>query len=132
MSGKRSNRSKTPRFACPECHNRLWRLNSPRHHLFYDGAEEIAQNTQCSHHKARLLASRGTYIDQRRWLEEFFCEAHGRMWLRITLDDSGQIQSTVPTPGDWKRTTGTIHPDISNPSVSEYTRRMSRRATPQG
>lgn len=71
--------------------------------------------------------SRG-YLDTNSWIEEFFCEKHGKVWLRLSKQADGQLQAMLAKSQDWKRTNNTVNPDISNPSVSEFSRRISRKA----
>jgi hypothetical protein len=131
MPAKRSSRSKVPSFYCPFCEGRLWRSGSPKHHLFYMGASEIKQNLQISAKKAGLISTRGSYIDPNKWIEEFFCREHGTMWLLLCKDAKNILTSKLATQSDWQCSTGTFRPDLPNPSVSEFTQRMSRRADPR-
>lgn len=126
MPGKRSNRKKVQNFCCPYCDRRLWRLGSPKHFLFYTEASEIQQHVNMTRKSALLLANRGAYIDTNSWVEEFFCGEHGKLWMKLTKNDRGQITSSLATSKDWQQTTRTINPDMPNPSVSEFTYRMSR------
>jgi hypothetical protein len=128
MPGKRSNRNKIHNFLCPSCQCRLWRLGNTKHHLFYTGANEIKQNLQISSKKAGMLSVQGDYVDPSKWIEEFFCQSHGKMWLLVSKNTNDCLVSRLATPADWQRSTGTRQPELSNPTVSEYTQRMSRRA----
>ncbi len=130
MPAKRSSRSKVHKFYCPSCEGRLWRLGSPKHHLFYLGVGEIKQNLQISTKRAGMLSTKGSYIDSNKWIEEFFCRNHGTMWLLVIKNEGNILRSQLATQSDWQRSTGTLRPDASNPSVSEFTQRMSRRADP--
>jgi hypothetical protein len=128
MPGKRSSRSKIHNFLCPSCQCRLWRLGNTKHHLFYTGVSEIKQNLQISKKKADMISRQGAYVDPTQWIEEFFCSQHGKMWLLVSKTANDQLISKPATPSDWQRSTGTLRPELSNPTVSEYTQRMSRRA----
>lgn len=125
MPGKRSKRKNVQRFYCPFCEHRLWRLGSPKHFLFYLGASEIQQNVDVSRKNAALLASQGVYTDRNSWLEEFFCGEHGKLWMKVTRKPEGLLVGILATSKDWQQSTGTIRPDAPNPSVSEFTYRMS-------
>jgi len=107
----------------------LWRLGSRKYHLYYHGVGEIVAHTHLTRKKAALLATDGNFIDRNAWLEEFFCWEHGKLWLALRRDADGELRATLPTSEDWQRTTGTVHPTCPNPSVSEFTFRMSRRTT---
>ena len=127
MPGKRSNRKNVQHFYCPYCERRLWRLGSPKHFLYYLEASEIQQNVNISRKSAVFLAHKGAYVDTNSWIEEFFCGDHGKLWMKVTRKD-GKLVPTLATSKDWQQTTGTILPDCPNPSVSEFTYRMSRRS----
>lgn len=128
MPGKRSQRKKVQHFCCPYCDRRLWRLGSPKHFVFYSTATEIKQNVNMSHKSAAFLANRGTYVDSNSWIEEFFCGDHGKLWMKLNKNDEGMLVARLATSNDWQQTTRTIHPDMPNPSVSEFSYRMSRQA----
>jgi hypothetical protein len=104
----------------------LFRLGSTKHFLFYKNAEEISNNIGLHIKKAKLLASQGLFTDRSSWLEEFFCSQHGNLWLVIQTNAKGYLTTRFAEANDWKKTTGTIDPTIANPSVSEFTYRMSR------
>jgi hypothetical protein len=123
-------RRKKQHFLCPKCDVQLLRTGSKKYPLFHEDPEEIACRANLTRKKATiLLAMQGAFIHQSTWLEEFFCQSHGCLWLLVHSSNAGSLRITLPSAHDWKRTTGTVHPDLPNPSVSEFTHRMSRRAT---
>jgi hypothetical protein len=126
MPCKRSNRKNVQHFCCPYCDRRLWRLGSPKHFLFYLEAAEIQQNVSMSRKSAAFLANRGAYVDRNAWIEEFFCGEHGKLWMKLTKNDQGKLVATLANSKDWQQSTRTIDPNMPNPSVSEFTYRMSR------
>ena len=126
MPGKRSSRKQIQHFCCPYCDRRLWRAGSTKHFLFYTEAAQIRQYVNVSHKSAALLASQGAYVDRNTWIEEFFCGEHGKLWLKLNRDSAGQLTSQIATSKDWQQTTQTINPEVPNPSVSEFSYRMSR------
>ncbi len=126
MPNKRSGR-KTKKYFCPFCEQRLWRLGTPKYHLFYKNATEIRQNTGISAKKAKLLALQNTtYLDPNKWIEAFCCQNHGKLWLLISLQEKG-IEYRLAKEKDWLQTNNTLDPRMFNPSVSEFTRKMSRK-----
>ena len=131
MPNKRRNRSAIVTFLCPYCERRLWRLGSQKHHLFYQGAQEIAQQRGLSQKKAALLATQGVYVDRSAWLEEFMCGEDGMMWMYIKQSPEGNINSRLAEEHDWQRTSGTLDPNTPNASVSEFTYKMSRQTSQQ-
>ncbi|MEL7077381.1 MAG: hypothetical protein AAFY50_00720 [Cyanobacteria bacterium J06648_1] len=127
MPNKRSNRRKTKKYFCPYCEQRLWRLGNSKHNLYYQDAEEIRSNTGIPLKKAKLLSLQSsTYLDLNKWIESFCCPSHGMMWLLISIKEKS-YEYRLATGNDWLRTDKTIDPRIGNPSVSEFTLRMSRK-----
>lgn len=126
MPNKRSGRRQAKKFFCPHCQQRLWRLGRSKYYLHYQNAEEIRSNTGITLKKAKLLALQSTtYLDRHRWIEAFCCSSHGMMWLLVSAKDKN-YEYRLATAKDWLRTDKTIDPQVSNPSVSEFTLRMSR------
>jgi hypothetical protein len=129
MSNKRSNRSKTPKFYCPYCDRRLWRVGTGKHYIYAQGADEVQAQFKLSKKKAGLLAGQNSVqVDRASWLEEFFCEQDGKMWLHLTKQEEGNIVMKIANEHHWKRSTRMIDPTKPNPSVSEFTYRMSRKS----
>lgn len=129
MANKRSKRKKIKHFFCPLCEMRLWRLGSPKYHLFYQNAAEIRKNLKISAKKASFLAAQNSaYIDRSSWIEEFFCTEHGRMWLLLSRQSDENILYRPAKREDWEQSNKTVDPTKPNPSVSEFTYRMSRKA----
>ncbi len=126
MPNKRSGR-KTKKYFCPFCEQRLWRLGTAKYYLFYRNASEIKQNTGISSKKAGLLAiQNSTYLDTKKWIEAFCCPDHGTLWLLISLQEK-DYEYRLAKEKDWLQTNKTLDPRMSNPSVSEFTQRMSRK-----
>lgn len=128
MSNKRSKRKRTQKFFCNYCGQQLWRLGSPKHHLFYKEIPDLKRNLNISHKSAVFLATKGVYVDHSSWIEEFFCEDHGKLWMLVRKKPDGTLDAIPATGNHWKCTTKTIDPDLPNPSVSEFSYRISRRA----
>lgn len=127
MPNKRSKRKKTRKFFCPYCEQRLWRTGHTKHHLYYKNAEEIRRNTGIAAKKAKLLSlQNATYLDANKWIEAFCCRDHGMMWILISVRGDN-YDYKLATRKDWLQTNKTIDPSLSNPSVSEFTLRMSRK-----
>ena len=127
MPNQRKNRSKTQKFWCPHCQRRLWRLGSQKHYVFYHDISEIKKNLNITRKKASFLVNQSNpYIDRNSWIEEFFCEGHGKIWMRLSKKTDGTIVALLAKSSDWECTTGTTNPNVPNPSVSEFSYRMSR------
>jgi hypothetical protein len=108
MPNKRSRCRDAYRIYCPYCELRLWRLNGPKHRLFYTGPDEISKNMNIPHGKATFSATKGPYVHEYCWLEEFFCSNHGNLWLRVRRSRDGSVNHSIARPEDWHRTTGTV------------------------
>jgi hypothetical protein len=127
MPKKRSRCKESNHFYCPHCQTRIWRSGSPKHFLFYQNASEIKNGLNVSTKKSKILSTNyPVYVDQATWIEEFFCPNDGHLWLLVCRKDDRTLSLHLPAQTDWNRTTKTILPDRPNPSVSEYTYRMSR------
>ncbi|AFY76788.1 hypothetical protein Ple7327_1401 [Pleurocapsa sp. PCC 7327] len=132
MSNKRKKRSQIQKFYCPCCQQRLWRLGGQKYYLFYQDISELKKNLGITRKKASFLATQNSaYVDRNAWLEEFFCEEHGTIWMRLSRQADGTLAAIPAKRSDWQSTTRTINPEIPNPSVSEFSYHMSRRASTQ-
>lgn len=128
MPGKRSRKRTQQKFSCPYCQTKLWRMGSPKHYLYYREVSEVQQQLNIPRKKASLLiAQNKTVLDRSIWIEDFVCEQHGKMWLKITNNSDRSVTVTLASDKDWEKTTGTIDPNCPNPSVSEFSYSMSRR-----
>ncbi|MEA5510576.1 hypothetical protein VB715_12450 [Crocosphaera sp. UHCC 0190] len=131
MPNKRSRKKNGPKFHCPQCNRRLWRVGGHKYFIFYQGKSEIQHGFGLTPKKASFLATQNPiWVDRDVWLEEFFCEGHGKIWMRLSRSEEGKITTRLARREDWKRTTSTPDPDTPNCSVSEFTYRMSRRSHP--
>ena len=127
MPNKRSKRKETRKYFCPFCEQRLWRLGNCKYYLFYKNSTEIRQNTNISKKKAGLLAiENSTYLDTKKWIEAFCCPDHGMLWILISTHDD-VYKYRLATEKDWLKTSKTLDPRRANPSVSEFTLKMSRK-----
>lgn len=128
MPGKRKRKQAKENFNCPYCQTKLWRMGSPKHYLYYQEISDVQKNLNISRKKASLLiAKNNTYLDRNSWIEDFFCEQHGTIWLKISHKVEHPIQVSLASADDWKNSTGTINPNLPNPSVSEFSYSMSRK-----
>ncbi|MBW4697134.1 MAG: hypothetical protein KME03_04395 [Aphanocapsa lilacina HA4352-LM1] len=125
MPGKRAHYARALVAKCPYCGQRVHRLNSQK---FYLQPEETADADAPDADAAKTQAQKVT--PARSWIEEFYCPEHGRLWLHIERLADGAVRSRLPEASEWKKTKLTIDPDHINPSVSAYTLRHSRQASP--
>jgi hypothetical protein len=75
MPDKANRRKPTQRCGCPFCQRRLWNLGS---HKYYLGTSDS-------------------------WLEKFFCEEHGVVWMRLSKNLDEAISATAATSDDLHR-----------------------------
>ncbi|BFM39399.1 hypothetical protein [Synechocystis sp. LKSZ1] len=130
MPGKRSRYHQVHKFYCPRCSRRLWRNGSTKHYLYCEGVQEIQEQFQLSRKNANFLAQQSSVqLIRSAWLEEFFCAVDGKIWLLLTKAEDGTITSTPAQEQHWQRSTHTIDPNKPNPSVSEFSYRMSRKSS---
>jgi hypothetical protein len=129
MPGKRKGRNQVQKLGCPYCQQRLWRVGREKYQIFYTGKTEIQKGMGVTGKKASFLAAqKQAHVASNVWLEEFFCEEHGQIWLHLTKTQEGAFLMRLATREDWQRTNRTPNPERPNPSVSEFTYRLSRRA----
>ncbi len=106
----------------------MWRIGNSKYHVFYKNAAQIKKNTGLSARKSAFLAAQyNTYVDRNRWIEAFCCEEHGMMWFLISALEGGNYEYRIAREKDWLQTNKTLDPNNTNPSVSEFTQRMSRK-----
>lgn len=128
MPGKRSRKRAKQKFSCPYCQDKLWRMGSPKHYLYYREVSEVQKQLNIPRKKASLLiAQNQTVLDRSIWIEDFVCERHGKMWLKISNNGNEPMKVSLASEQDWEKATGTIDPNRPNPSVSEFSCSMSRR-----
>ncbi|WP_013334326.1 hypothetical protein [Gloeothece verrucosa] len=131
MPHKRSRKKNSQKFYCPYCDKRLWRVGSPKYHLFHQGKENIQKNLKLTHKKASFLASQqSVVVNDNIWLEEFFCEKDGKIWFYVERTEKGSLTVKLATREHWKNTTRTIDTERPSNTASEYSYKMSRQADP--
>lgn len=128
MPNIKKQKKKVNHFNCPFCKSKMWRLGDKKYYIYHEGKNQIRQNTKLSAKKAVFVANKFTsYSALNCWLEIFYCNEHGKLWLKIARQNDGNLVYQVATREDWQQTNNTINPDFINPSVSEYSYKMSRR-----
>lgn len=93
MLKKHSNRKNIQRFYCPYCDRRLWRLDSSKRSISYLDAAQIQQILNISRQSAVSLATKGACVDHNFWLEKFFCEEHGKLWMKVTMNNGSVVEA---------------------------------------
>lgn len=104
MVNKRSNRKNVQHFYCPYCDRRLWRVGSLKRFIFYLDAAQIQQNLNISRKSAVSLANKGACVDRNSWLEEFFCEEDGNLWMKVTMNTGSDVVG-ITTSKDCQQST---------------------------
>jgi hypothetical protein len=131
MPGKRSNRKKVEQFFCPYCEKRLWRLGGSKHHLFLASVSDTQHDLQTPSKLPRKRLEKNACLDPNQWIEAFFCGQHSRLWMLVCRTTYDRLTAVLASKTDWQRSTGTPSMDFTNPSASEFSIRMSRRADVQ-
>lgn len=97
MRHRSPKRHQTHKFYCPCCEQRLWRLGSEKYYLLHPDKPEIKKELEILPAQSRSVSSLSTFVDYTSWIEEFFCEAHGTIWMRISqkMEPGSLLQSQV-------------------------------------
>lgn len=131
MPHKRNRKTNGHFFYCPHCYSQLWRVGKYKYYLFHQGKIEIQNGLNLTHKQASFLASQNPIIvNNKFWIEEFFCKKDGKIWMCLQRYSCGKISARLATREDWKRTSQTPDPELPNSTVSEFTHRMSRQSNP--
>ncbi|MBD2080276.1 hypothetical protein [Leptolyngbya sp. FACHB-17] len=124
-------RSKRRSLYCPK-HRCYLHSVSQKHPIYADRAEQLQQRGLTRRHALLAVATRTTVMLQGEWLEAFWCdECQTREWYHVRRLENNQYEVSIAPPELWQQATGVIQPQ-GNPSVSEFTRKSSRRTTYQG
>ncbi|NJM98295.1 MAG: hypothetical protein HC800_15065 [Phormidesmis sp. RL_2_1] len=125
---KRRNRKRPKRRAiyCP-IHGCYLDSVSQKHRLYADKEEHLQARGMGRRASVRVMANYTTVPLVGEWLEAFWCEecqANEWHWVRQIEDKTYELSKI---PADlWQQAQGVILPN-GNPTVSEFTRRQSRR-----
>jgi hypothetical protein len=125
---KRRNRNRSKRRAiyCP-VHGCYLDSVSQKHRLYADKAEHLRSRGMSRVASLRVMASYTTVPLIGEWLEAFWCdECQQNEWYWIKqCEDHTFTLSTIPEDL-WQQAQNVILP-TGNPTVSEFTRRQSKR-----
>lgn len=124
-------RSKRRDIYCP-IHGCYLDSVSQKHRLYADKAEQLCHRGMNRRRATRVMASYTTVALKDEWLEAFWCEeCQQNEWYWIKRSEN-RVYSLSTIPLDlWRQAQGTILA-TGNPTVSEFTRRQSRRMSYQG
>lgn len=127
---KRRNRKRSKRRAiyCP-VHACLIDSVSQKHRLYADKAEHLRSRGMSNKLSRMLIANRTTVSLSGEWLEAFWCEqCQQTQWYWIKQSEKKEY-TLLQIPEDlWQQAQNVILPN-GNPTVSEFSRRQSRRMT---
>lgn len=86
MSCKRKGKT-NQKFYCPYCQQRLWRLGSSKYYLLSQrrAASQSSRLSDFSASQNFVCANRSF------WLEEFYCEEHGELWMLLSKAFDGRF-----------------------------------------
>jgi hypothetical protein len=129
--GKRRRRSRRRELRCPAHPQQRIEGNGRKYFLHLLTPEELRRRGM-SDRKARLvIQAYPVLVLSDEWLEELFCPCCGcSRWCHVTRQD--RLNHTVRwAPRDLWQQVAHVDPVISNPTVSEFSRRAARRQLPE-
>lgn len=125
---KRRNRKRAKRRAiyCP-MHGCYIDSVSQKHRLYADKAEQLRERGMGRRASVRVMASYSTVPLTGEWLEAFWCEeCQQNEWYWVTQLECRTYNLSKIPEYLWQQAQGVILPS-GNPTVSEFTRRQSKR-----
>jgi hypothetical protein len=124
-------RSKRRQIFCPR-HGCYVTSVSQKHYLFADTPEQLNVRGVSKLTSKLLLNASTTVALSGEWLEGFWCEQCQEVsWYHVHKNEGGRYKVSIAPQPLWQKASGVIDPK-GNPSVGEFTRRMSRLTTYQG
>ncbi len=125
---KRRNRKRSKRRSiyCPR-HGCYIDSVSQKHRLYADKAEHLRDRGMGRKAAVRVIASYTTVPLEGEWLEAFWCEEcqQNEWYWVVKSPESNYLLNRIPEDL-WQQAQGVILA-TGNPTVSEFTRRQSRR-----
>jgi hypothetical protein len=87
-----NQRHQTHKYYCPHCQRRLWRVGSPKYFLGNDRESKLQADLNLSDTILGFLSSQPSSLrDRSAWLEEFFCEKDGKIWMHVARTGCGTL-----------------------------------------
>ena len=100
---------KRKKFYCPCCQRRLWRVGG---YKFYQGQSKRGEAVTLISKKDNLLThSTPSLANQQVWLEEFFCEEDGKIWMYLSKSGEGVLSYQLAEQEQWRHTARVSEPD---------------------
>lgn len=126
----RNRRPQARQLFCPAHPEQRIEGNGKKYFLHLLSPEEL-QARGFSDRKARLvIQAYPVLVLSNEWLEELFCPACGTSrWCHVTKVD-GVVHTVRWAPRDLWQQVAHVDGLVPNPSVSQFTRRSARRASP--
>jgi hypothetical protein len=124
---RRNSRSKSRELFCPAHSEQRISGNGRKYFLHLVDAEALRQRGMSDKRARLVIQAYPVLVLSHEWLEELFCPQCGsRRWCHVIKQD--RIQHTVRwAPRELWQQVAHVDPLVSNPTVSEYTRREARR-----
>ncbi|MEB3230131.1 MAG: hypothetical protein VKJ64_03915 [Leptolyngbyaceae bacterium] len=122
------NRSKRRAIYCPQ-HNCYLDSVSQKYRLFADQAHQLQERGVGRRQSLLLIANQNTVSLTNEWLEAFWCPfCHETTWYHVKRGGpSGRTYTLSLAPAElWQQVDG-VQTTQGNPTVSQFTRRQSRR-----
>jgi len=130
---KRRNRKRSKRRSiyCP-VHGCYIDSVSQKHRLYADKAKHLRDRGMGRRASIRVMASYTTVPLEGEWLESFWCEeCQQAEWYWVTQDEERSYTISKISEDLWQQAQGVIL-STGNPTVSEFTRRQSKRMNYHG
>ncbi len=126
-SPSRNRRPKRRQLFCPVHPDQRIEGNGKKYYLHLLSPEELQRRGMSSKRAQLIINAYPVLVLSNEWLEELFCPQCGSShWCHITKHD--RVAHTVRwAPRDLWEQVAHVDPSVSNPTVSEYTRREARR-----
>ena len=97
------------KFYCPCCQRRLWRVGG---YKFYQGQSKRGEALTLISEKDNFLThSTPSLANQQVWLEEFFCEKDGKIWMYLSKSEEGVLSYQLAEQAQWRHTDRVSAPD---------------------
>jgi len=124
---QRGARSRKRQLFCPAHPEQKIEGNGKKYFIHLVSAEELKARGM-NHKKAKLvIEAYPVLVMSNEWLEELFCPQCGtNRWCYVTKIDKVRHSTSLAPRELWEQVAH-VDPIVTNPSVSQFTRRSARR-----
>ena len=124
---RRNSRSKSRELFCPAHSEQRISGNGRKYFLHLVDAETLRQRGMSDKRARLVIQAYPVLVLSNEWLEELFClQCGSSRWCHVVRHD--RVEHSVSwAPRDLWQQVAHVDPCVPNPSVSEFSRRSSRR-----